>query len=447
MIRILDKIFILTGLFAICLLDIFGIEESKPNVILILADDMSMGDLSYFNGGKTKTPNLNRLISESVWFNRGYSASPVCGPARASLLTGRYPHRTGVVTLNMIKYPDMTRLKSDETTLADFFRYNGYKTGLIGKWHLGMGKNWHPLVRGFDEFEGFYDHTTTAYFKYVLDVNGRTDEFENIYLTDDLSNRAIDFVNRHKDEPFFLHLAHYAPHRPLEAPPELIKDYLDHGFDKNTATIYAMIEVMDRGIGQLMNTVSTLGLREKTIVIFASDNGPDPLTGERFNFGIRGTKYQVYEGGIHVPMLISWPGTLEPRSEDIIIHFNDVFPTLASMCRLPLSPKLSLDGVDLGGYLLGLSKAINQPKFWQWNRGNPNYTHNAAMRDGDWKLVRPEVTRSDNPPDSTEDIVLYHLGTDPDERVDISSQHVERYESMMLSLKAWSEEVEYDRTR
>ena len=188
----------------------------RPNIILILADDMAPGDFESANGGRSKTPNLERLAGQSVKFSQAYSASCVCAPARAALLTGRYPHRTGVVTLNMNRYPDLTRLRHDETTVAEVLQSDGYATGLIGKWHCGKGTAYGPRRHGFDEFEGFSGSQDLSYFKYVLQMNDRTIEVTDQYLTDDLSDRAIQFVRRHRDEPFFMHLAHYAPHRPLE---------------------------------------------------------------------------------------------------------------------------------------------------------------------------------------------------------------------------------------
>jgi arylsulfatase A-like enzyme len=221
--------------FLILLCIAFSVHENrlvaklkvKPpiNVILILADDMALGDFGSVNGGLSRTPNLDRLAEESVRFTQAYSASCVCAPARATLLTGRYPHRTGVVTLNMNRYPILTRLKKDETTLADVMKLNGYVTGLIGKWHCGTGDNYHPLTYGFDEFEGFSGSQKLSYFNYALDVNRKIIKPEKQYLTDDLSQRAIEFVKRHRKKTFFLHLAHYAPHRPLEAPKKLVNYY------------------------------------------------------------------------------------------------------------------------------------------------------------------------------------------------------------------------------
>lgn len=422
------------------------VKTEQPNVILILADDMAFGDLSFVNDGQTRTPNLDQLVLEGVWFSQAYSASPVCAPARAALLTGLYPHQTNCVTLGMRRFPELTRMDKDLLTLADAFNNNGYATGMIGKWHVGEGDGYHPLDRGFQEFEGFVGYMVNTYFSYELDINRSVQKFDDLYLTHNLSERAIEFVRRHKDEPFFLHLAHYAPHRPLGAPQEFVDYYLKKGYDENNATIYAMIEVMDRGIGQLIAELDALGIREKTLVIFTSDNGPDPIPGKRQNQGLRGTKYMVYEGGIHVPFIVNWKGGLKPDQKSEVIHFTDVFPTLADIADLKLPEDQDFDGGSITGILMG-SPTNKQPgnRFWQWNRGVPVYSHNAAMRQGKWKLVRPFTTR--NVPDrpSAKKPVLYDLENDPYEEKDVSEQNERIYQSMNVMLEEWCREVEFIR--
>ncbi len=420
--------------------------EERPNVILILADDLAPGDFSSVNGGLSRTPRLDQLAATSVQFTQAYSGSAVCAPARACLLTGRYPQRTGVVSLNMNKYPELTSLYLDEVTIADVFREHGYRTGLIGKWHCGSRPEYHPLKRGFDEFEGFGGSVDLRYFNYSLDVNGEMVEVDDGYLTDDLSERAVNFVRRNQDRPFFLHLAHYAPHRPLQAPEDLVASYERKGLPTKTATIYAMIEIMDRGIGELLDELDRLQLAEKTIVLFASDNGPDPLTGERFNRDLRGTKYEIYEGGIRVPLLMRWSGQWDAGEQSRLVHFADLMPTLIDLCGITYESKNPLDGVSFAGVLNG----DDQPepvRYWQWNRGVPNYSHNAAMRDGSWKLVRPFVSRNELKGDSTERPVLYNLLDDPGETNDVSARQPERYRQMQRQLEEWTKSIEKDRTR
>lgn len=419
-----------------------------PNVILILADDLGVGDLAVFNGGRTRTPNLDRLVREGVWFNAAYSGSAVCAPARAALLTGRYPHRTGVVSLEMDKYPELTRLRLDETTIADVFTAGGYLTGLIGKWHTGSGPEHHPLRRGFAEFEGFFGSDKLTYDRYHLDVQGTKELVSGKYLTDDLSARAIAFVRRHRERPFFLKLAHYAPHRPLLAPAPLVARYRSEGYEQNAATIYAMIEVMDQGIGELLAELERLRLREDTLVIFTSDNGPDPIPGARFNLGLRGQKYEVTEGGIRVPLVFHWPARFPAGERGAVATFVDFFPTLVDLCGLAVPAEAKpRDGVSLRPVLEGGSDRTDVVRYWQWNRAQPNYTHNAALRDGPWKLVRPFASRAELTGDAQAAPVLYHLPTDPAETTDLSAQHPERYARMRAALAAWSAEVERERQR
>jgi arylsulfatase A-like enzyme len=422
---------------------------TPPNVILIVADDFAVGDIAAFNGGRTRTPAIDRLAAEGVWFHAAYSASAVCAPARAAIYTGRYPHRTGVVSLDLNREPDLTRLRLDEVTLADAFRAGGYVTGLIGKWHTGKGDAWHPLRRGFVEFEGFSgSEPSMTYFSYPLDVQGRRVEVKDNYLTDDLSARALAFVRRHRDRPFFLNLCHYAPHRPLGAPAEIVARYRAQGVEEKIATIYAMNEVMDRGLGELLAELDRLALTRKTLVIFTSDNGPDPIPGPRFNHGLRGMKYEVTEGGIRVPLIFRWPGRYAPGSRQAVAHFIDFFPTLVELCGLRVPPAArTRDGASLLPVLAGERDRTDALRFWQWNRATPDYSHNAAVRDGPWKLVRPFVTRNVPEGASAAAPALYHLPTDPFETTDVAAQHPERVARLRAALDAWSAEVERERRR
>ncbi|MEM9015830.1 MAG: sulfatase-like hydrolase/transferase [Verrucomicrobiota bacterium] len=438
-------------LLPLLLLSALGNANEHPNVILILADDLAIGDLASRNGGLSMTPRLDTLATEGVAFETAYSSSPVCAPARATLLTGRYPHRTGPVSLNQLKEPELTQLKREEVTLADRFHESGYVTGLVGKWHLGLGKPFHPLERGFAEFVGFLNNTMVdTYFDYRLEHQGEVRTyFNDEYLTDVLNQEAIEFMRRHRDEPFFLHLAHYAPHRPLSAPEEVVACYLEKGLHSDIAHVYAMNEIMDRGIGELLDELEELGLAEKTLIFFASDNGPDSLIESRFNEPHRGTKYMITEGGIRVPLFVRWKGRISPGSIAETVHFADLVPTLIEICQLeeiPGAPRL--DGVSFAE-LLGLSKKAFSPparRFWQWNRSHPRITHNGAVREGNWKLVKPFVTK--NYPKGPSDLPfrLYDLSTDPGETVDLSGQYPELQERLSRDFRIWFEEVERDRT-
>lgn len=429
-------------------------NKSRPNVIVILADDMGDGDIARFNGGLNRTPVLDKLSQESVWFENAYSGSAVCAPARACLLTGRYPHRTGVTDLNNKLFPMLTNLALEEKTIADIFKANGYYTGVIGKWHLGADPGYHPTERGFDEFIGFTPSLFDNYYKYELDSNQTIKKYTT-YLTDVLTEKAIGFVTKHKDQPFFLHLAHHAPHRPLGAPKSLVEYYQSKGFNLETSQVYAMVEVMDQGIGKLLEQLDKLGIRENTIVVFASDNGPDPMVSTRFNQHLRGTKYQVYEGGIRVPVMFNWKGHLSPGKSMQLLHFMDMLPTLASLCGISLDKTITsrLDGNNLASVVSGkpdpgLNSVLAKKRYyWQWNRGVPYYSHNAALRDGDWKLVYQPVMRGIVDGPSTLPPLLFNLKDDPTESTDVSAKHPTEFKRMKSLLENWCRKMEFERLR
>lgn len=422
---------------------------ARPNVILILADDLGMGDLSFYNNGLNDTPNMDNLLKSGVNFRNAYAGSAVCAPSRAALLTGMWPHRTGCVTLNPDNFPELVRIKKGIPTMADLFRDNGYATGLIGKWHCGRQEGYYPWNRGFTHVESFsLAKDNDDYFKFGVRTESGETQHTARYLTDDIGDRAVAFVRRHRDRPFFLHLAHYAPHRPLQAPQEFVNKYKKRGFDEKTATVYAMVEIMDKNIGSLMAELEAQKLLEKTIIVFSSDNGQDPISAARFNMNFKGTKYTVNEGGIHVPFSIYWKGRAETAECAEMIHFVDVLPTLAGLCGLAVPANYDIDGKSFASCLPGFADAGGRETpdyFWQWNRGVPYYTHNAAVRRGKWKLVRPYVKRSIIREESTEAPVLYNIEDDPSESMDVSAKHKNIYNQLSVILEQWSRQVEHDR--
>jgi len=261
-----------------------------------------------------------------------------------------------------------------------------------------------------------------------------------------LSARAIDFVKRHQNKPFFLHLAHYAPHRPLGAPAETVSRYQDKGFDKNTAIVYAMIEEMDKGIGELLGKLTELNIMENTIVIFTSDNGPDPLTGERYNNKLKGSKYTVYEGGIHVPFIWLQQGHLQPDTVNQMINFTDLLPTLMVTCQLQYDLGYKPDGADFSPLLYNQPAQLPRYRFWQWNRGVPEYSHNAALRYGPWKVVKPYIGHWELMPEaSEEEPVMYNLDNDPGETTDVSRQNQRLFDELRVRLEHWSRTMEMHR--
>lgn len=451
-----------------------------PNIIYILVDDLGAGDFSAFNGGLSQTPRLDALMGEGLCLNQHYSASPVCNPSRASLLTGRYPHRTG--SIDTLEGRGLDRLALREVTLADAFRRGGYATGHVGKWHLGaFDPRFHPLRRGYDEFVGFRGGWSD-YYGWRIERNGHVLRADGRYLTDVFTQAAVDFIERHRTAPFFLHLCYTAPHTPPQAPLEDIQPFVEAGrVPFPVAVIYGMIRRLDRGVEQVLDTVKRCGLEENTLVVFSSDNGPQFVSElgptDRFNCHLNGSKGTTYEGGVRVPAILRWPagGLQGGRAIDDLIHMTDWYPTLTALAGLPAWAPHPLDGVDVSPLLRGQPLAVEPRRFWQWNRYTPRVLTNAAMRDGEWKLVRPRypaahrVTPEDlrrdyamrYDPDSVADILteplpeiaidspypleLYNLKTDPQERHDLAALQPDRVRRMSAELEAWFESVERDR--
>ena len=453
----------------------------KPNIVFILADDMGYGDFSAVNGGLSRTPSLDQLMSESVCFTQQYTASPVCNPSRACLMTGRYPHRTG--SIDTLEWRGLERLALRETTLADVLKGAGYTTGLVGKWHLGaFDMRYHPLNRGFDETVcfrgGMHD-----YFKWRVEFKESVVRADGRYLTDVWTEEAVRFIERHHAEPFFLHVTYNAPHTPLQAPDEEIQPFLETGkFNKGVSTLYGMLHRMDSGVAQILETLRTSGIEGNTIVMFTSDNGPQfGGQGEnrlnRFNCQLHGSKGSVYEGGIRVPMILRWPGGLSGNREiSDMVHFSDWFPTILSLAGVPLPQTLKIDGVDLLPAIRGEKGKVCTKRFWQWNRYTPLITCNAAVRDGDWRLVRPAIgeamaapccdpwlrismyeperliesgpiTEPEPPrtipqPPPPE---LYNVADDPLEEVNLADSNPDIAHRLLVELETWFEEVEQER--
>lgn len=366
--------------------------KQSPNVIYILADDMGYGDFGIFSDGSSRTPNLDRLVSQGCTLSNCCSASPVCAPARASLLTGRYPQRTGAV--DTYEGIGSDRLCLKETTLADIFQQNGYRTGLIGKWHLGLiGDEYHPCRRGFDTFVGFRGGWSD-YYHYTLYRGQKKELSAGEYMTHLITRESLLFLEENRNRPFFLHIAYNAPHFPFQCPEEYVRPFLETGrFNPTLATLYGMIACMDEGIGQIMDYLDQSGLSENTILVFASDNGPQ-LYGDtdRYNCFLHGQKGDSYEGGIRVPAVIRWPGHLPANSRShSFFHGCDWFPTLLEACEIPAPEGLSLDGKSRLKELEIQTPFPDNASFWQYNRFTPVSRCNAAIRRGRWKLVWPAI--------------------------------------------------------
>jgi arylsulfatase B len=445
---------------------------TKPNIIFILADDMGYGDLGLFGNTLVSTPHLDELGRKGTVLTQHYSASPLCAPARAALLTGRYNHRTGAVDVPSNRGLD--RISLSERTLGDVFGEAGYATGMVGKWHNGLhDMRFHPNARGFSEFVGFLNGGMD-YYRWVLDRNGTAAPADGRYLTDVLTSEAVEFVRRHRKQPFLLYLSYNAPHAPYQAPTSLVRRFRDLGcLTEEACQLYAMVECMDRGIGQVQEELRSLQLEQNTILVFASDNGPF-LSGalDRYNGPFRGAKGDALEGGIRVPGMIRWPEGLPGGTQvHAMTHFCDWLPTLTSLagCRSSTTP--AWDGYDLSPLLRNEGGSVPQIRFWQRNRYEPLPRCNGAMRDGPWKLVWPmragadDKEKEDNLPyieglttshrlmpiraelPRRPDIgpvaapQLYHVEDDPHEDRDLAPDHPHRVSSMTQAWDTWFEQV------
>ena len=465
----------------------------KPNFVLIMADDMGYGDFGIFSEGRVSTPFLDSLVGESVCLSQNYTGSPVCSPSRAAMLTGRYPIRTGAVTPQEVLGYDRIALR--EVTLGDIFKANGYATGLVGKWHNGaLDPRYHPNARGFDEFAGFRGGWAD-YWHYRLDRNGSFEPSNGTYMTDVLTREATEFIVRHASEPFFLSVMYNAPHTPLHAPQDVVAKYLDAGFNVDVSIVYAMIEIMDSGVEQISEALRRNGVYDDTVFMFTCDNGPafgvrwDHVppggTGDttRFNCGLNGAKGSVLEGGVHVPMILRWPDGLDAGVENHqMTHFIDWLPTFMDMAdATSVQGGRPFDGSSVLPQLRGEDPLTAPQRFWQFSGYSPIGTSNAAVRDGDWKLVRPALPLQPATPEgrrSADEYVLmdiaykyepervpaildwpeperivndaprpelYNTADDPLEMHDVWDEHPRRGAKMLNDLETWFDDVEGER--
>ena len=363
----------------------------KPNIIIVLADDMGYADAGFTGVKDIKTPNIDRIAHEGVTFTNGYVSHPFCSPTRAGLMTGRYQQRFGHENNPLYdpSDPDIG-LPLAETLLPQVMRKAGYRTGIVGKWHLGATAKHHPTARGFEEQFGFIggghdyfvanpDGEKREYF-IPIERNGKPFELKE-YLTDAFSAEAVSFIHRHAKEPFFLYLAYNAPHTPQQAPDKYLDPYANIA-DEKRRKYAAMIRGVDEGVRGVLAALKEEKLEEDTLIFFFSDNGgPVGINGSS-NTPFRGAKGQVYEGGIHVPFAARWKGRIPAGTTfaQPVISL-DVFATATALAG---AKPTNIDGVDLIPHVMGeTSKPPHERLFWRTG-GGASY----AVREGRYKLVK-----------------------------------------------------------
>ena len=363
-------------------------EQSRPNIILVMTDDQGYGDLGIRDNPHLKTPNLDRFAREAVQLERFY-CSPVCAPTRASLMTGRYYYRSGVIHTSR----GGAKMHGDEVTIAERLKQAGYATGIFGKWHLGDTYPMRPVDQGFDEALwhksggiGQAPDVPNSYFNPQLWRRDRKVESAG-YCTDVFFDAALEFIRKHRERPFFVYLPTNAPHTPLEVADEYAEPYRKLGLDDTTARVYGMIANIDENFGRLLSELERRGLRENTLLLFFGDNGPQQ---ERFNAGLRGRKSSTYEGGIRVGASLQWPArwSKAKQIETIAAHI-DIAPTLLAAAGVTSPEGPAFDGVNLLPLLDGqASQWPQRPLFFQCHRGlAPKPFPNCAIVTDRYKLV------------------------------------------------------------
>ena len=435
-----------------CMTTSCGTETAPPNIVLILADDLGYCDSELYGCDTIPTPKINRIAEEGVLFTAGYVTSPVCSPSRAGLLTGRYQQRYGH---EFLPSDESVGLPPGEATLADAMRRAGYRTGMVGKWHLGVGEEFHPIHRGFDEFFGVVDWGSdyidptredvkssrpgqkTAQASKTAPVatwggrggvnavrRGTQVVEEGDYLTDAFTREAVAFIDDHGGRPFFLYLPYTAVHQPLQVTSKYY-DRFAHMDDESARIFAAMASSMDDGVGSVLEALERNGLQENTMVIFLSDNGAgvaDYCSNEPLRLG----KQTLFEGGVRVPFIMKWPGRISAgMTYDHPVSALDIFPTaMAAAGHAEPSTDRPGDGVDLVPYLNGsIDGRPHDTLYW---RSGPNW----AIREGDWKLIH-----------AGDRYWLYDLSQDIGEQKNLAAERPEIVEKLKNVYDRWNSEM------
>ncbi len=412
----------------------------RPNIIIVVADDLGYADLGCQNIARdVKTPSIDSLAAAGVRFTNGYVSGTLCSPTRAGLLTGRYQQRFGFEYNDGPEARDKFGLPMDQVTLAQSLRAAGYATGMAGKWHLGSRPGMHPTRRGFDTFLGFLGgaHNYNAVGQGPNAVQRGTVPVEKVdYLTDTFTREAVAFIDRQAaaQKPFFFYLAYNAVHTPLQAPPRYLERF-SGVTDEKRRSMLAMLSALDDGVGQVLGRLRAHKIEENTLIFFLSDNGAPTMGNASRNTPLRGVKNTAWEGGVRVPMLVQWKGTLPAgKVYDRPVIQLDILPTALAAARVPAAPKdVPLDGVDLVPFLTAATGAGAPHEALYWR-----YDEQWAIRSGDHKLTHADTTR---PP------MLFDLSKDPGESTDVAARQPEIVKKLQAKYDLWSKSLPAPRWR
>jgi arylsulfatase A len=418
-------------------------EPARPNVVFILADDLGWNQVGFDGSTFYETPNIDSIARDGMRFTHAYAAAPVCSPTRSSIMTGKSPARTHITDYipgspypyALLKTPyRVPALPLEEVTVAELMKTKGYATGIFGKWHLNKDKNYAPGRPGDPGSQGFDEVLAT------VKPEPDADPLKDAHHTLEITERSLQFIDRHKKEPFFLYVAYHTVHRPIMERPELIAKYAAKPHSKdpiNNPIMGAMIETMDKGIGRLLARLKQDGLDDNTMVIFYSDNGG--LEQLQSQYPYRGGKATVWQGGFRVPLAVRWPGKVAPGSvSDDLVTSDDFFPTFAAMIGAKRLPK-DIDGLSMVPTLTGKGSNGRDTLYFHY----PHYHHlgfrpGGAIIRGKYKLIEwfeGSIAGFGKP------YTLYNIDEDVDESDDLSLEKPEVVADLAAALKAWRKKV------
>ncbi|WP_353718552.1 sulfatase [Dyadobacter sp. 676] len=406
--------------------------QRKPNIVVILADDLGYGDIGAFGATDIRTPNIDGLAAHGIKLTSFYSASPVCSPTRAALITGRYPRRLGI---DHVFFPEsFTGIPSDEVTIAEALKGNGYRTAIFGKWHLGHHRQFLPLQNGFDEYYGIPYSNDMMGIVYLRGNDVDSIRVNQKYITQTYTKEAVRFIGQNKDRPFFLYITHNMPHVPIYASPEFE--------GKSKRGLYGdVIEELDWSVGEVMKALKTNGLEENTLVVFTSDNGPWLIFDvEGGSAGpLRQGKGTTFEGGQRVPAVAYWPGKIKAGSVyDGLASQLDLYPTIISLTgSQKTQTRKPLDGEDISPVLFGKGKRKGD-EFAYYSNGVIE-----AYRKGDWKIRLPQkdVKMGSVVIVPATDTLLFNLKTDVGEQNNLLRSNPAKAKELLLSLEAYKRRI------